>query len=688
MKCRYCNRELPDSSKFCPFCGQVIDAGPEVQEPDVFPAEPIYPEPAAFAAEPEVDDYTVRLDPAAADDYTVRLDPGEAIPAEEDYTVRLSPGVQIPADEDYTVRLDPGAQEPLNASNTAWQGYGVPDQDDLDYTVRLDPGGQEPLNTGDTAWQGYGVPDQDDLDYTVRLDPGVQEPLNTGDAAWQGYGVPDQDDFDYTVRLDQDAALPGEEETIYLPPEAETAPGTDYGMNVPPAVTPAHEKKKRKALPVILGVLIGVILLGAAAMYLLPKGGKPEATPTPAVTDAGDVTISTNTPAPEISAPPETPTPEPTDNNTETEGETELDPKAIIQQFEDMTLDMDEGTTLQLDSGGAAIEWLSTDNAIVRVDERGIVTAVGPGNAMIAAILGDEQASIPVIVRYAYSEWMEALPEEITEDEYDIDTALYYHFRTRETTTSTESKLSGWTMVRKETLSSDYGSWSNWTTDKITANDKREVQEQKQYSYRTLVSQGGLGDWGSWGSWTANRQKTDANTEEESRTSYRYHYYTCSSCGALSPTTKCACGATISSNPKVLWSDQKYSSVSKYSWAGNQYSGTQYYYTTIGGTKYFFDENNSANIRTEYRYRSRTEKAPQWSDWSSWQTSKPAASSSTEVKERTVYRSRDVVQKFRYHYERYGDWSELEPYVEGETDIADTEELQYEIVTRYRYRQK
>ena len=78
MRCVNCNQELETTSKFCPFCGQPVEAAPAA--------------PFSFTPQIEDADYTVRLSPeAAADDYTVRLSPETAA---DDYTVRLDPSEQ------------------------------------------------------------------------------------------------------------------------------------------------------------------------------------------------------------------------------------------------------------------------------------------------------------------------------------------------------------------------------------------------------------------------------------------------------------------------------------------------------------------------------------------------------------------------------------------------------------------
>lgn len=90
--------------------------------------------------------------------------------------------------------------------------------------------------------------------------------------------------------------------------------------------------------------------------------------------------------------------------------------------------------------------------------------------------------------------WEKSLPEFVknNQDDYKIETRTEYLYETRETTTSTESKKSGWTLY--DTRISD-GSWSDWQEEKVTETASRTVETRKieatyktQYRYGAYIS--------------------------------------------------------------------------------------------------------------------------------------------------------------------------------------------------------
>ena len=137
----------------------------------------------------------------------------------------------------------------------------------------------------------------------------------------------------------------------------------------------------------ILLIIVAVIVLISAS---LNKGGKvPEAPPTP--------TVEVTTPPP--TTPPPTPSPEPTipvtsigisflgspiSEFTQRVGSPDIQLKAEVYPVEAMAT--------------AKVEWRSTDEAIVTVDQTGLVTAVGPGWGEVVAECGGMAASCKVWV--------------------------------------------------------------------------------------------------------------------------------------------------------------------------------------------------------------------------------------------------------------------------------------------------
>ena len=371
-------------------------------------------------------------------------------------------------------------------------------------------------------------------------------------------------------------------------------------------------------------------------------------------------------------------------------------PVSLLSELNGMSIRMEQGASQKLDGGNVQIYWHTSDDSVVTVDGYGVITAVGAGNATIMAVSGEEEARIAISVyETEYSEWLEELPAGISSEEYDIESVLFYRFREKELTTSTESSLAGWTLYSSDIAAGSYGEWSDWQTEPVTGSVTREVQSVTQYSYRTVTEPEKYGDWSGWGEWTADRRAASATLGEETRNTYRYYYYTCPKCGIRSPLPKCyewGCGTEIGADGLTeLWSETPQNKVSRYVWdSGNRYTGDRKFHrTVINGSSYFFEEGNEAeNVRAEYRYRSRSFIPAKWSSWSTWQTEPPAANASTEVQERTLYRYRDMsTQKLNY-FERWGEWSEPVQYVEGQTALVSTDRVEYELVTLYRFREK
>lgn len=66
-----------------------------------------------------------------------------------------------------------------------------------------------------------------------------------------------------------------------------------------------------------------------------------------------------------------------------------------------------------------------------------------------------------------WSDWSTTKPTGVA-DEY-IETQQRYRTRNKLTTTGTSNTMSGWTLSGSEKVWSDYGSWSDWSTDAVSA---------------------------------------------------------------------------------------------------------------------------------------------------------------------------------------------------------------------------
>lgn len=212
-----------------------------------------------------------------------------------------------------------------------------------------------------------------------------------------------------------------------------------------------------------------------------------------------------------------------------------------------------------------------------------------------------------------WSDWSTTRPE--NKASRTIETKTQYRYQDKETTTSSNSSLSGWTLYNSSWAWSDWGAWSSWSTNYVAADDATQV---------------------------------------ESRTAYHYYYFVCSSCGAhmhgygrcYTWAGGCGSSAVYESSYHALKAPVPYSSAL-------DFHGTGVYYTdNTGEGRGFAYINPSSQYYiapvTQYRYRARTKIWTyyyyRWSAWSSWTDTPVSASSTRNVETRTLYRYRDEVQ--------------------------------------------
>ena len=114
-----------------------------------------------------------------------------------------------------------------------------------------------------------------------------------------------------------------------------------------------------------------------------------------------------------------------------------------------------------------------------------------------------------------WSDWSTSVPSYVNHNEYDIESKTQYRYRDRETTSSTNSSLSGWTRTDSSTSYGDYGSWSGWQNTAVSSSNTRQVETrwieptyQTQYNYSRYneydINSTGRRGWngptqGNWG---------------------------------------------------------------------------------------------------------------------------------------------------------------------------------------------
>lgn len=214
-----------------------------------------------------------------------------------------------------------------------------------------------------------------------------------------------------------------------------------------------------------------------------------------------------------------------------------------------------------------------------------------------------------------WSDWSETYPEGI--DEKLIESRTEYSYSDKQTKTSENSSLSGWTQTGSETVYGSWGGWSAWQTDPIASSETVNVASEKVY---------------------------------------RYYYFYCPVCGGREPfqgRSDCGKYTLTLSDGHVGWFTLPYSQSNPQSYS---YTTAKVYTTAPDGNRWNFsksnlndtaigtldDGNGAVVIATGYRSRTRTKtivyKYEKWGDWSDWTATAVTGSSDRQVKTRTVYR--------------------------------------------------
>ena len=306
-----------------------------------------------------------------------------------------------------------------------------------------------------------------------------------------------------------------------------------------------------------------------------------------------------------------------------------------------------------------------------------------------------------------WSDWVTTLPSSVSSDSYQIETRTQYRSRIRETTTSNNSSMSGWSLYDTKSSWSSYGAWSDWSTTAVSANDSTKVETKTQYRYAdkqyTTSTSSSLSGWtqydsstswsdyGSWSSWQNSSVSASDSRQVETRTAYGYYYFQCPACGAHMHlwsytcfTWAGGCGQAVipESSWHEIWSTTSWDNAGLKDWYG-----TGKYYTYINGELVFKWDDGNGGPRTQYRYRDRSKITTyyywKWSDWSSWSDSVYTASDSRKVENRKLYRYCTRTLDYVYYYERYGGWGSWQ-----DSKIAETDRVDVETRTLYRYKKK
>lgn len=272
-------------------------------------------------------------------------------------------------------------------------------------------------------------------------------------------------------------------------------------------------------------------------------------------------------------------------------------------------------------------------------------------------------------------------------DTRKVDEAVQYRYRDLQTTTSSSNTLAGWTLSNQTSAWGSYGSWSDWQTSTVSSSDSRQVETKTQYSYRTKTVSQEYTDWGSWSSWQDASVSASDTKDVQTRTVYLYYWYQCPNCGAhmhgygfICPTWANGCGqAMISDQYHVIWGTTPQSQMGFQDW-----HGTGHTYAYYEGNLVFRNIYNPNESKTQYRYRTRSLKdVVSYSDWSSYSDTPVSNSSTREVRTRTVYRYRDRTLQYTYYFSKWGNWSSW-----STNPVSETSTRQVETQKVYRHADK
>lgn len=251
-------------------------------------------------------------------------------------------------------------------------------------------------------------------------------------------------------------------------------------------------------------------------------------------------------------------------------------------------------------------------------------------------IVGKYTVTVPLAVNQkvkvtgsTYTGWSTNEPPS---DAQDVQSRTEYRYRTKSYTTSDQASLAGWTYDSKTTGYTDWGNWSEWSTQNIGASDTREVDTKTE----------------------SKSEVTGYNmfyycTQSSSSPYYRHYrnfsingnysgYGARSSYGEHKNSKQIS--ASTFNNATAVGSGGKssgtYAGYNKASVTGYNFSGDGGYLWYKGDTIY-----NNYNV-TYYRYRDRslktTYKFYKLSEYSEWSTEQPVASDTCIVESRTTYR--------------------------------------------------
>ena len=204
-----------------------------------------------------------------------------------------------------------------------------------------------------------------------------------------------------------------------------------------------------------------------------------------------------------------------------------------------------------------------------------------------------------------WSQWLLSLPSGVNSTNYNIEQKTQYSYRTKETTTSTQSNLSGWT--QGGVLKTSYSEWGNTqtTTNKPTETDTLKIINQTS---KTIYY------WYHWHSECRWGEAIGPDEPEIDNVSY------------------------LSTEKHTITSTELFPDR-----GNNSYCTTDKNYYCKGGSPWWWLE--TKKVETVYTYQTRTLSTTysyyKWSEWSDYTDYKQTTNANKEEQTRTLYRYKE-----------------------------------------------
>ena len=296
------------------------------------------------------------------------------------------------------------------------------------------------------------------------------------------------------------------------------------------------------------------------------------------------------------------------------------------------------------------------------------------------AMGGDGDTKTPAL-QVEWTEWGDALPDGVTETDYEIEEQILYRSRELEKTTSANNVLDGWEQYDSVT-SGEFSAWSAWSTASVSAGSTREVQVKTQYRSRSVTTETKYSDWSSTQTTTSKPVESETlriTATKQTKWGYQHwcnYYDGYWNIDSIAYGTNCAQHFFTGTSMLPAYNMADQGGQQAYGGAGTGAGGCGY--------GYYVWFRYPANDQYSYSYQTRTgEQVKNHGTWSSWSDTAVSASDTVEVETQTVYRYRDKSTETTYYFRRWSDWSDY-----SENAVSPSDSVEVETLTQYRYRSK